>query len=141
MEFEGRSRPSLRLNLAPLIDVVLILLIFFMLTSTFVVAEAIDIDLPFSKSSQETEETQIVVLLSLDGQVALNDEVVGRDVLSERLTGLFEARPDRPATLKADADVSVQQLLEIMDLIREAGGRHVSIATESSESGFGKDDS
>ncbi len=130
MEFDGRSRISLQLNLAPLIDVMLLLLIFFMLTSTFIVAEAIDIDLPFSKSGVETERHEIVVLLGKNGRVAVNDELIEHDALEAKIAGLLERDPAQPITLRTDAEVSVQEMLIVMDAIRRAGGTRISIATD-----------
>ena len=76
MEFEGRSRISMQLNMMPLIDVVLLLLIFFMLTSTYLVAEAIDLELPFSDRARPVEEQDIVVTMALDGSLKVSGEVV-----------------------------------------------------------------
>ena len=85
MEFEGRSKISLNLNLAPLIDVVLLLLIFFMLTSSYIVAEAIDLELPKSDTARPVDEADIVVTLHEDGSILVSGQPVSRDALKKFL--------------------------------------------------------
>ncbi len=67
MEFEGRSRIHAHLDIAPLIDIVFLLLVFFMLTSTFMVPEAIELELPESSSASARETTPITVVLDRTG--------------------------------------------------------------------------
>ena len=133
MEFEGRSRISLHLNMAPLMDVILLLLIFFMLTNTYMVAEAIDLDLPFSSSSRPVEVTDLTVYLDADGLVYVNEEMIGRDGLRAKLEALIVDPNNQTITLKTDAEESVQDMIEVMDIIRTAGGIRVLIATEGEQ--------
>jgi biopolymer transport protein ExbD len=131
MEFEGRARITSLLNMAPLIDVVLLLLIFFMLTSTYLVAEAIDLELPFSKSARPVSEQDVVVVLSLDGTVRVNDETIAREDLVAHLTELITNPEEQTITLKTQAEESVEDMIGVMDDIRTAGGQRVLIATQS----------
>lgn len=133
MEFEGRSRISLQLNLTPMIDVVLLLLIFFMLTSTYLVAEAIDLELPFSNSSRSVQEQDIVIVLALDGSVTVSGQPVPRDALVSRLRALIVNPLEQMITLKTEAEEAVQEMISVMDDIREAGGQRVLIATQGAK--------
>lgn len=130
MEFEGRARISHHLNIAPLIDVVLLLLVFFMLTSTFLVTDIIDLELPDSRSARPTEDTDIIILLGADGRVAVNGELIDRRQLTETLSGLIVSPESQLVTLKTDAEESVQDMLEIMDAIRESGAEKIYLATD-----------
>ncbi len=134
MEFEGRSRISSTLGIAPLIDVMMILLIFFMLTTTFLLPEAIELNLPSSSTAVAVEDLPLVVLLDAEGNVALGDETMSREELTERMTALLVDPETQVVSLKTDEEVSVQHMLEIMDLLRTAGWRNVSLATEPVES-------
>jgi len=129
MEFEGRARIHSHLDIAPLIDIVFLLLVFFMLTSTFLVPEAIELELPESSSASRTETTPITVLLDQTGQLALNDEHIELDELRMAIELLLKQDADSSITLKSDAHTEVQQLLRIMDEIRAAGGSNVALAT------------
>lgn len=131
MEFEGRSRINMQLNMAPLIDVVLLLLIFFMLTSTYLVAEAIDLELPFSESARPVEEQDVVVVLALDGTVRVGDVTVARDELVAYLKERITDPETQTITLKTEAEESVEDMIGVMDDIRTAGGTRVLIATQS----------
>lgn len=129
MEFEGRSRIHTHLDIAPLIDIVFLLLVFFMLTSTYLVPEAIELDLPESSSASVMEPTPITVLLDQTGQLALNGELIKLDKLRMAIETLLNEDADSAITLKSDAHTEVQQLLKVMDEIRAAGGSNVALAT------------
>lgn len=133
VEFEGRSRITTRLDIAPLIDVMMLLLVFFMLTTTFLLPQAIDLDLPSSSTASTSEELPTVVLLNAEGQTALNNEIVSRDDLGARAAELLTDADQQVISLKTDAAVSVQDMLEVMDILRNAGWRNVALATESGD--------
>lgn len=129
MEFEGRSRIHSHLDIAPLIDIVFLLLVFFMLTSTFLVPEAIELELPESSSSSATETMPIIVLLDQTGQLALNGELIELENLRMAIEPLLKEDAGSAITLKSDGHTEVQQLLEVMDEIRAAGGSNLALAT------------
>ncbi len=129
MDFEGRARIHSHLDIAPLIDIVFLLLVFFMLTSTFITPEAIELELPESNSAVVTESTPITVSLDQAGQLALNGERIELAQLRTALEPLLEADAESPITLKSDARSEVQQLLKVMDEIRAAGGSNIALAT------------
>ena len=129
MEFEGRARIHSHLDIAPLIDIVFLLLVFFMLTSTFLVPEAIELELPESGSATVTEITPITVALNSSGELTLNGDLVPLDQLRVTIEPLISGNTDVAITLKSDARTEVQQLLKVMDEIRAAGGSNVALAT------------
>lgn len=129
MEFEGRARIHSHLDIAPLIDIVFLLLVFFMLTSTFLVPEAIELELPESSSANVTEITPITVALNQAGELTLNGEAIALEQLKAAIEPLLEQDSDAPVTLKSDAHSEVQQLLGVMDEIRSAGGSNIALAT------------
>jgi len=129
MEFEGRARIHSHLDIAPLIDIVFLLLVFFMLTSTFLVPEAIQLELPESSSATVTEITPITVSLNSSGELTLNGEPVLLDGLRMAIEPLIADNIDVAITLKSDVHTEVQQLLRVMDEIRAAGGSDVALAT------------
>lgn len=129
MDFEGRARIHSHLDIAPLIDIVFLLLVFFMLTSTFLVPEAIELELPESSSANVTEIMPIVLSLDKTGQLSLNGEAVELGQLRMAIAPLLKQDADSAITLRSDAHTEVQQLLEVMDEIRAAGGSNVSLAT------------
>ena len=129
MDFKGRARIHSHLDIAPLIDIVFLLLVFFMLTSTFLVPEAIELELPESSTSAVTDTRAITVSLNQKGQLALNGESIELADLQLAIKALLKQDDSVSITLKSDARTEVQQLLKVMDEIRAAGGRNLALAT------------
>lgn len=129
MEFEGRARIQSHLDIAPLIDIVFLLLVFFMLTSTFATPEAIELELPESSSASAMELHPIIISLDKTGQIALNGKQIALDQLRAAVQLLLKQDTDSAITLKSDGHSEVQQLLNVMDQIRAAGGHNIALAT------------
>ena len=100
-----------------------------MLTSTFLVPEAIELELPESASATVTEITPITVALNASGKLALNGKAMPLDQLRQAIKPLIADNADVAITLKSDARTEVQQLLKVMDEIRAAGGSNLALAT------------
>lgn len=129
MDFEGRARIHSHLDIAPLIDIVFLLLVFFMLTSTFLVPEAVELQLPESETAEINDTPAVTVTLDAQGKITLNGEPVTLDGLRPAIAPLLTERETTPVTLKSDARTQVQLLLKVMDQIRAAGGSNIALAT------------
>ncbi|MCF6298770.1 MAG: biopolymer transporter ExbD [Thiomicrorhabdus sp.] len=129
MDFKGRARIHSHLDIAPLIDIVFLLLVFFMLTSTFVTPEAIELELPESSSAQSIDITPITVAINPLGELSINGQRIALTQLQNALVPLIAENSQTPITLKSDAETQVQQLLNVMDEIRQAGGTNIALAT------------
>lgn len=129
MDFEGRARIHSHLDIAPLIDIVFLLLVFFMLTSTFIVPEAIELELPESNSASVTDIRPIIVAMDKKAQLSLNGERIELKQLQVAIELLLKQDATSAITLKTDTHTEVQQLLKVMDEIRLAGGSNVALAT------------
>jgi len=129
MDFKGRARIHSHLDIAPLIDIVFLLLVFFMLTSTFVTPEAIELELPESSSAQSIEITPIIVAINPSGELSLNGNRTALKDLQSAIAPLIIENSQTPITLKSDAQTQVQQLLNVMDKIRQAGGTNIALVT------------
>ena len=129
MDFEGRARIHSHLDIAPLIDIVFLLLVFFMLTSTFMQPEAIELELPDSTSASVSETTPVIVSLNQAGELFLNDKSIKLQQLSSAIKALLKNNSDTVITLKSDARTQIQALLKVMDEIRLAGGTNIALAT------------
>ena len=92
------------------------------------VPEAIELELPESKSAVVTDTKPIVVSLNQNGQLALNGKDIELAQLQQAIKPLLK-NSDAAITLKSDARTQVQQLLKVMDEIRAAGGTNVALAT------------
>ncbi|MCC6221857.1 MAG: biopolymer transporter ExbD [Deltaproteobacteria bacterium] len=132
LHFDTRKRLPIELDIAPLIDVVFLLLIFFMLTSTMVVPEAIELNLPASESATQSESTAVVISVSQSGELLLNDKKTNLDSLQNEVKTLL-SNSTKEITLKSDSKVDIQKIVEVMDKIRLAGGTNIALATVPSD--------
>jgi len=129
MEFAEHERPRPRLSIAPLIDVVFLLLIFFMLASSFIEPAAIDLALPRPQAAPQPAGEPLVVDIAVAGGVRLNGLALALDQLGPELAARAGAALDRPVTVRAEAAVPVQLLVSVMDRVRGAGLSNVRLAT------------
>jgi len=117
-----------RLDVTPLIDVVFLLLIFFMLTSTFVLQPGIKVKLPKAITSEALKKENLVIVITAGGKIYLDNEIISPDELSARLEKA--AQDERAVLIKADQKISLGRVVEVWDLCRDVGITQVSIATE-----------
>lgn len=133
MDFSpGRKRPPLVLELTPLIDVVFLLLIFFMVSTTFVNEPAgLQVELPRSENRDVIPDgTDVSVHLAADGRVFVEEEPVDAEDLRERLKAVALEDPKTMVVLRADEALEHGRVVQIMDLARDLGLTNFAIATE-----------
>ncbi len=123
------------LDIAPLIDVVFQLLIFFMLTSSFVSYQGIKVNLPAASSAKSLAQEDIVILVSDDNRLFINNKEVSFKELNATLKNA--ARSKGHILIKADKKSSWGKVVEIWDLCRNAGITNVNIATSQKKSDKG----
>ena len=133
----GRRAPVAEINVTPLVDVMLVLLIIFMVTAPLLVA-GVPIDLPGSSADALAEEAdQVTLSIDRDGAVYLDDEKVPPAVLRPRLSALGCARPGKPPliTVRGDRALDYGRVMAIMGELNRAGCTSVSLVTRSSSAG------
>ena len=131
MQFEGRRRGGQMPNLTPLIDIVFLLLVFFMLTSHFVQEQAIDIDLPVAESGEAvSEDTRLELVISAEGYFLLDDHVVEPESLEAVLRDKLQQRSDKNLRVRGDRHAPLGQAVTVLDSARRAGATGVDIVTE-----------
>lgn len=130
----SRRRRRVSLNLTSLIDVLFLLLIFFMLTSTFRQVGEMELELPESSTSspapagQEVKPTEVV--LRADGSVLLDGEAIDQEQLVQRLRERVAAREDARVMLNAEADARHADVVRLIDIVREVGFAGLSLGTQ-----------
>jgi biopolymer transport protein ExbD len=126
LEFTRTSRRTLNLPLIPLIDVVFILIIFFMLTTSFMRIESLELMLPsVGKAASKKEVTHIFV--KENGEIILGRRSVEPEELSESLLRLFAGDPTASVMLLSEDGVTMQQLVAVMDRVSAAGGKSLFV--------------
>jgi biopolymer transport protein TolR len=108
------------INVTPLVDVVLVLLLIFMVTVPMM-SRGIDVSLPVADQPQIPQEDRITVSIREDGRVFVADQVVNIALLEDRLRGLTSGRPDAVVYLRADESLRYGSVIEVVDAIKRAG--------------------
>ena len=120
------------LQLAPMIDVILFLLCFFLLTWNLARYEAdINVKVPTAKQGQEPKRLpgEVVVNVAKDGSVNLNRRVVSMDELQQILAGVVQEYPDQAVIIRADADTNYKNVVKVLDACRAADAWNIAFAT------------
>lgn len=126
---EPRTTGSLsQINLVPLIDVALTLLIIFMITAPFMY-RGIDVAIPETKSGKPTDEQRVMITITKEGKVFVNEQAVLLSLLPERLNELAVVTENRPVFLRADKELSYGKVMEVMDLLKDAGIDKIGLIT------------
>ncbi|MBW2264432.1 MAG: biopolymer transporter ExbD [Deltaproteobacteria bacterium] len=120
------------INVTPLVDVVLVLLVIFMVTTTYIVAQSIPVDLPRAATG-ENVITTLVITIDSKGDIYLEDEKVDVDVLRARVRAAGEASDDLRAVIAADRNVRHGLFVRVIDVIRDAGVVKFAINVEEED--------
>jgi biopolymer transport protein ExbD len=116
-------------RILPLIDVVLMLLIFFMLAGKLAASDPIKTDPPISASEAKAERRELVVIIGADGRLAVNGTVVEDDAFKSVFGKVLEGKPSPQVWLKADGKTDSVKVIELMDVLREAGVERLKLLT------------
>ncbi|HEV8306727.1 MAG TPA: biopolymer transporter ExbD [Methylomirabilota bacterium] len=129
-EGSGRVRGTLaEINVIPLVDVVLVLLLIFMLTAPMMY-RGIDVNLPRTSSKPTAIEERLVLTITKDRLLFINDRALPLATLETRLRDLLRDRTDKTIFIKADKDIAYGYVVETMDRVRRAGVERVGMVTE-----------
>jgi biopolymer transport protein ExbD len=115
-------------NLIPLINIVFLLLIFFMLAGRLAPTELIALEPPRSDSPRGAQVTTLMVLVDQRGQISLEGEPLDNETLAERIALDFANGP-QPLQIKADAALDAMQLLDLLERLRAAGAEELDLLT------------
>jgi biopolymer transport protein ExbD len=135
MAFLRKKREAPRVDLTSMVDVVFLLLIFFMISTTFVESPGIDVKLPESSSQvSEREIREVKVYLSSTGEISLGKERVTQQELEKRLRSYGAGAKTMTFVLLADREARHGQVVRLMDMAKVHGFGKLAIATEYTKS-------
>jgi biopolymer transport protein TolR len=128
---EDRYAPLAEINVTPMVDVMLVLLVIFMVTAPLLTV-GVPLDLPKSRASQLTEPKKpVIISLNRDGGVFLGDEPINADELEPRLAALAAEDPNRIVYVRSDKTNTYAQLMDALGLVNQAGFSKVSLIAEA----------
>ncbi|WP_411826901.1 ExbD/TolR family protein [Luteolibacter sp. AS25] len=118
------------IDISPLIDVVFLLLIFFIVTTVFVEETGIEVSKPRAASSQDLERQSILLAITAEGRVWQGGREIGQDGVRAVVSALLEETPESPVIIRADSATPTQATVQVIDSAKLAGAGSVSLATE-----------
>jgi biopolymer transport protein ExbD len=127
------SKRQPEIQMTPLIDMIFILLIFFIVTTSFVTETGIPVERPRAASSESLPRQHVAVAVRADGQIVLEGQNIGLYAIRSHLERLLRNNPGLAAVIVADRLVSLDRIVPLMDEIRAAGVEDIALATEVKE--------
>jgi biopolymer transport protein ExbD len=133
MKLQQRFAVNPAFNYASLTDIVMQLLIFFLLSSSFMVTTGVKVQVPKTQTSETVNDRQTVLTLTERGRLFFNLEEVTKETLAQKLIAVLDKDRNQIIVVRADKNVSLQQAVEIIDIAKGVGGQKFLIATEPAE--------
>ena len=121
------------INITPMLDVVFIMLIFFIVTTSFVKETGVDISRPSSSQAKQVKKGNILGAIKDDGAIWINKQEVDLRAVRSRVEKMHAENPEASAVIIADQGSRTGDLVEVMDQIKSAGVASISIAAEKGQ--------
>jgi len=131
VRFRRPSPVRVAIDIAPLVDVVFLLVIFFAVSTTFLESSGLKLELPTSASTATREAEELTVGLAADGRIELDGAIVEREALAGLLRDRLAGAERKVVVLRADTTARHGDVVALMDVIREAGADALTVATRS----------
>ncbi len=123
------ERGQKEINITPLVDVVFLLLIFFVLTSSFIVLPGIKINLPKAITSEAIKEKNLIITINSENVIYLNEKPITPPELTIFLEEMVKSKEEKPLLIKADKDTQLGSVVKVWDICRKVGITQINIAT------------
>ena len=128
MLYRRKPNTSLLIDLSPLIDVVFLLLIFFMVSTRFKDDHGLDLVLPKSDSRQSSTEQRLTIAIDKGERIRVGEQEVNREALRPTIENLLQKTENKMVVLKVDETVSHGMVVEVMDAAKSAGAEGLTFA-------------
>ena len=130
MKFEVSNKPLSVFSYSSLTDIVLLLVIFFLLTSQFVIQTGVKVKLPSSQTSEQSEPTQLVVTITAENAFYIGSEQIGIDQLPAKLKESIQVHKQSSLIIRADKTVQINYVIKVIDAAKSVGIGKFTIDTE-----------
>jgi biopolymer transport protein ExbD len=130
MKFEVSNKPLSVFSYSSLTDIVLLLVIFFLLTSQFVIQTGVKVKLPSSQTSEQSEPTQLVVTITAENAFYIGSEQIGIDQLPAKLKESMQVHKQSSLIIRADKTVQINYVIKVIDAAKSVGIGKFTIDTE-----------
>ena len=120
-------------RIMPLINIVFLLLIFFLVTGVIKDVEPVDVDPPASVAEAESDEADLTIFIAQNGQLALGNQLLDEDDFTAQLNAAISAQPDQSVRIVADKEIDSTKVIEVLETLRTAGSSRVKLTTRIQE--------
>ncbi len=131
MLFQRPPRTRRPVSVIPMINIIFLLLIFFIIAGNIEIVDKLDVTPPKANAVDNKPPVNAIIYLSKDGLIALNSDIIAEKDLRTVIKTLFIENQKQQVSIKADAGVPAKTLLMVMKLIEESGGSEVSLITQA----------
>lgn len=118
------------INVVPLVDIILVVLIIFMVTAPMFMKPSINVNLPKAASGEASQPTQLSITLSADGRLMLNGATADENMVGEKAKELAAKNPEIQAIIAADKDVPHGRVVGIIDIVKTSGVKKFAISID-----------
>ncbi|MFN8846756.1 MAG: ExbD/TolR family protein [Bdellovibrionales bacterium] len=118
------------INVVPLVDIILVVLIIFMVTAPMIMKPSIKVNLPQAASGEQTVQTQLNVTIAANGTLSLNGKAADATTISNEAKSALAQNPDIQAVISADKDVPHGAVVQVLDLIKTVGIKKFAISID-----------
>jgi biopolymer transport protein ExbD len=133
MKFEISSKPLAVFSYSSLTDIVLLLVIFFLLTSQFVIQTGVKVKLPGSRINEQAEPTELIVTITSESAVYVGSEQIGIDQLALKLNENLQLNDQNNLVIRADKTVQIDIVIKVIDAAKSVGIGKFTIETEKEQ--------
>lgn len=128
--YQDDDEPIADINIVPFVDIILVVLIIFMVTTPLIMKPSINVNLPKSASGDKTEASKLAISISKAGALKLNGQPTTKEELSAYAKNILTEKPDIQAIISADKDISHGDVVTIIDTIKSAGVKKFAITID-----------
>lgn len=124
------DEPIAEINIVPFVDIILVVLIIFMVTTPVIMKPSINVNLPEAGSGDESTPSKLSIGIAPDGAATLNGKATTEEEIKAYATDLVKQKPDAQAIISADKDVSHGRVVTIIDAVKSAGVKKFAITID-----------
>ncbi len=129
-KISGDDEPISEINIVPFVDIILVVLIIFMITTPFIMQSHIKIQLPQAASGEDSGPSEFNVTLAADGRILVNGQDADIASITTKSQELSQANPEVQAIISADREASHGQVVEIIDAVKIGGVKRFAITID-----------
>ena len=130
-DFYNFEEENIQINILPMIDVIFVILSFFIVSSLYLVRlETIPVNLPNAETANQEKDTAIVITLNLDNKVFIDEKIIDISLFENLLRSKLKNNNNKKVVLRADKSIKYGRVISILDIMRKIEGIKIGVSTE-----------